>query len=66
MALRYGQAGGNYFEDKVTSANLRRIVIRCGKELDSLRCEYDDGTKTDHHGGQGGSEYFFYLDKGDS
>ena len=66
MSQMHGQADGIYFEDKATSANLQKIVIRCGKELDSLTCEYDDRTTTDHHGGQGGTEDFFSLDKGDS
>ena len=64
MNKMYGGIGGWNFEDEFTTSDLQQIRVRYASRLDSIQCHYANGTSTVSHGGSGGREDKFYLDKG--
>jgi hypothetical protein len=63
MVKGAGGSGGGDFADRTTDRTLKRIKIRSGSRLDGIQCIYDDDSTTDWHGGGGGREDIFALNK---
>ncbi|KAJ7360648.1 jacalin-like lectin domain protein [Mycena albidolilacea] len=60
----HGGNGGEPFDDGTGGSvrpRLSAIIVRYGWRLDFIQCQYDDGTFTQGHGGEGGQEQVFQL-----
>ena len=59
-----GGSRGTPFADPAPTAQISKVVIRCGQKIDALRLEYADGTSTVRHGGTGGRDDWLDIEPG--